>query len=242
MSGVQDKVQQHYDEMAEVYDSRYDHRRGRAYYSHISRHVMSHLPRRGKLLDVGCGTGLFVYRYTSQGGSAVGLDISRGMITRARARNRSADFGAGNAEMLPFRDESFDAVASLLAFSYLKNPEQMLKEAWRVLAPGGTLAICTLGRNFLTSGLPAVYSLGEAMRIRQVGVGAFGERYYTPGEMIALLESAGFCDVSARKCSFAHLNLVDPLYSIARRIEPFVEEKIPSLAYNLIASGKKPGR
>ncbi len=242
MSGVQDKVQQHYDEMAEIYDSRYDHRRGRAYYSHISRHVMSCIPRRGRLLDVGCGTGLFMHRYTSLGGSAVGLDISRGMISRARARNRSSDFSTGNAEMLPFREESFDAVASLLAFSYLKNPGQMLEEAWRVLAPGGTLAICTLGRNLLTSGLPAVYSLGEVMRIRHVGMGAFGERYYAPAEMTTLLETAGFCDVFARKCSFAHINLVDPLYAIARRIEPFVEEKIPSLAYNLIASGKKPGR
>ena len=104
MSGVQDKVQQHYDEMAEVYDSRYDHRRGRAYYSHISRHVMSHLPRRGRLLDVGCGTGLFVYRYTSQGGSAVGLDISRGMITRARARNGSAVATVGSPEAAAIRD------------------------------------------------------------------------------------------------------------------------------------------
>ncbi|MCU0632989.1 MAG: class I SAM-dependent methyltransferase [Methanolinea sp.] len=240
MSGVQDKVQQHYDQVAEIYDSRYNHKRGRSYHAHISRHVMSCLPEGGMLLDLGCGTGLFVHRYSSQGGNAVGLDFSRGMIFRARDRNRDSDFGIGNAEILPFRDKAFDAVASLLAFSYLKNPEQMLAEAWRVLKPGGTLAICTLGRNLLTSGLPAVYTLGEVMRIRRVGMGAFGERYYAPDEMTGLFEMTGFREVTARRCSFAHLNLVDPLYSLARRIEPFVEEKIPSLAYNLLVSGRKP--
>ena len=71
------------------------------------------------------------------GGSAVGLDISGGMITRAHDRCPKSDFTVGTAERIPFSDNSFDAVSSMLAFSYLKNPGKVLRgiprgQAWRV--------------------------------------------------------------------------------------------------------------
>ena len=119
-----EKVSRHYDEMADVYDHRYDRNRGRCYYSHISRFVLERLPEGGKILDIGCGTGLFVQEYLVNGGSAVGLDISRGMIGRARDRCPASDFTIGTAERIPFLDNTFDVVSSLLAFSYVKNPWQ----------------------------------------------------------------------------------------------------------------------
>jgi ubiquinone/menaquinone biosynthesis C-methylase UbiE len=240
MHAAREKVQRHYDEVAGMYDSRYDQARGRSYYTHICRHVMACLRPGGKLLDLGCGTGLFVQRYTRSRGSAVGLDLSRGMVERARRRCPGSEFSVGTVEALPFRDCCFDSVASILAFSYVREPQEMLSEAWRVLKPGGTIAICTLGRNLLTTGLPAVYTLGEAMHLRKIGMGSFGERYYTAGEMEDLFTGAGFSDVRVQRCSFAHINLIDPLFFLARRIEPFVEEKMPYLAYNLLASGTKP--
>lgn len=240
MTLAQNKVQRHYDEIAEIYDSRYDRDRGRTYYSHISRTVMEKLPRKGHLLDIGCGTGLFVERYVASGGTAVGLDISRGMIGKARDRCRKSQFTVGNAEHLPFADGSFNAISSLLAFSYVKEPDLMLEEAFRVLRPGGSAVICTLGKNLFTSGLPAIYTLGEVMKIRRVGMGAFGERYYTAREMKNLFQEAGFSAVSVRRCSFAHINLAMPLYGLAKRMEPFVEKRLPYFAYNICASGRKP--
>ena len=108
--------------MADNYDSHYDVDNGRDYYSHICDGVISALPKNGKLLDLGCGTGLFMRRYLREGGDAVGVDISIGMLKRAKSRNFS-DVSLGNAEVLPFRDGSFDAVSSLLAFSYFQNPD-----------------------------------------------------------------------------------------------------------------------
>lgn len=241
MNAAQSKVRQHYDEMAEIYDSRYDRSRGRLYYSHLSRNVLEHLPKGGTLLDLGCGTGLFTQRYLNYGGIAVGLDISPGMIEKACSRCRSAQFALGNAEILPFRDDSFDALSSLLAFSYLKEPGSMLQEAYRVLRPGGIIVVVTLGKNLFTSGLPAIYAMGEAMGIRHVGMRYFGEKYYSENEMTELFSEVGFTDIIVRRCSFAHINLIDPLYGIARKIEPFVEENLPYLAYNLLASARKPG-
>lgn len=235
-----EKVQRHYDEMAEVYDRRYDRGQGRSYHEHISEQVMDWLPPGGRLLDIGCGTGLFVERYCERGGKAVGLDLSPKMIERARDRCASAEWTVGTGDSLPFRDDVFDAASSLLAFSYFRDPDRTLAEALRVLRPGGRLTLCTLGRNFFTAGLPAIHTLGELAHVRQVGMGSFGERYYSERQMAELFARAGFADVRVRRCSFAHLNLAPSVYRLARKVESIVERRLPYLAYNLVASGKKP--
>jgi ubiquinone/menaquinone biosynthesis C-methylase UbiE len=240
MSMVIEKVQQHYDDVADIYDNRYNRNRGKFYHAHISERVLEGIPRDGKILDLGCGTGLFIKSYEEQGGSGIGLDLSREMIRRARMRCRESEFFVGNAEVLPFKDESFDAVCSLMAFSYVKRPDLLLSEALRVLQPGGKIAICTLGKNLLTSGLPAIYTMAEMMRLKKIGMGDFGEYYYGEGEMRNLLTVSGFVAVEIGKCSFAHLNLADPLFQLARKVEPFVEERVPRLAYNILAKAAKP--
>ncbi|MFH0968529.1 MAG: class I SAM-dependent methyltransferase [Methanobacteriota archaeon] len=235
------RVQSHYDDIADVYDQRYDHRdRGRQYYDHIAEAVINQIGTGGELLDIGCGTGLFIRRFLRYGGKVTGIDISSGMIRRATPIFPTVQFVVGTAEELPFEEGSFESISSLLAFSYLIKPEKTLADCLRVLRPGGRLAVCTLGKNVFTSSLPALFMIGEKMRIRRVGVGNFTEHYYSAQEMYTLLEEAGFTDISIFRCSFAHFTFADPLFLIAKRVEPFIEENIPYLAYNLIASGKKP--
>jgi ubiquinone/menaquinone biosynthesis C-methylase UbiE len=240
MSAVIEKVQQHYDEVADIYDDRYDRKRGKFYHAHISERVLESVPMGGRILDVGCGTGLFLRMYEERGGCGIGIDLSREMIRKARKRCESSEFFVGNAEILPFREGSFDAVCSLMAFSYVRRPAHLLSEVFRVLRPEGKVAICTMGKNLLTRGLPAIYTMAELMRMKKIGMGAFGEQYYGGGEMEEMLANAGFSEIEVLKCSFAHLNLADPLFSLARKIEPFVEEKVPQLAYNVLAIGTKP--
>ncbi len=165
------KVQQHYDEVADIYDERYDGSRGKYYHGHISDHVMRELPKDGFLLDVGCGTGLFVQRYVEEGGRAVGgLDISPGMVRHGRQRCPESGFCVGTADVLPFKDATFDALASLLAFSYVPpDPEGMLRECYRVLKPGGRIAVCTLSRTIFTSIVPVVYQMGGEGRSEEGG-------------------------------------------------------------------------
>ena len=241
MSAIkQKKIQEHYDTIADVYDNHYDERRGRCYYTHLSRYVMEALPLRGKLLDIGCGTGLFVERYIGDGRNAVGLDISRKMIERARRRCRGCDYTVGTGEKIPFYDNTFDAVSSLLVFSYVRDPEAMLSEAYRVLKPGGAIAICTLGKKLLTCGIPAIYHISEKMNVNHVVMKNFGERYYDKEEMRDLFTQAGFSGIQVKWCSFAHIDMIDPLFLLAQKIEPFVEKRVPQLAYNICVSGKKP--
>lgn len=234
------KIQEHYDTIADVYDHHYDQHRGRSYHKHISTHLMNALPQGGKLLDVGCGTGLFVDRYIAAGGKAIGIDISRNMLEKARRRCITCDYTVGTGEKIPFRDTTFDAVSSLLVFSYVKDPRSMLNEAYRVLKPGGSIAICTLGKKLLTRGIPAIYHIGEKMKVKHVVMKNFGEHYYNEAEMEDLFTSAGFSDIAVTWCSFAHIDMIDPLFLLAQKIEPFVEKRVPQLAYNICVSGKKP--
>jgi ubiquinone/menaquinone biosynthesis C-methylase UbiE len=236
----QEKIQEHYDTVAEVYDHHYDQPRGRCYHTHISTNIMSALPKGGKLLDIGCGTGLFVERYIEAGGSAIGLDISSKMIEKARRRCIACDYILGTGEKIPFCDNSFDAVCSLLVFSYVKDPETMLNEAYRVLKPGGKIAICTLGKKLLTRGIPVIYLISEKMNVNHVVMKDFGEHYYDREEMDGLFTQAGFSDISVTWCSFAHIDMIDTLFLLAQKIEPFIEKRVPQLAYNICVSGKKP--
>lgn len=236
----QEKIRNHYDTVADTYDHHYDHHRGRNYHTHISNHLMNDLPRAGSLLDIGCGTGLFVEKYIRHGGHATGLDISSRMIAKALHRCPGCDFVVGTGEHLPFPDNSFDAVSSVLVFSYVRNPGLMLSEVFRVLRPGGSVALCTLGKKLITRGIPALYHISEKIKVKHVVMKDFGEHYYDEREMRDLFSTAGFDEVNVRWCSFAHIDMIDPIFHLAKKVEPFVEKRVPQLAYNIFVSGKKP--
>jgi len=240
MSGTKtDKIRMHYDMVADTYDYHYDHRRGRKYHTHLSNHLMKALPEGGNLLDIGCGTGLFVEKYIQHGGQGTGLDLSEKMVAKARHRCPDCEFIVGTGEKLPFGGCSFNAVSSVLVFSYVRDPAAMLSEVYRVLEPGGSVALCTLGRKLITSGIPSLYKIGEKIRIKHVVMKDFGEHYYDEKEMNTLFDNAGFCNVDVKWCSFAHIDMIDPIFSLASRVEPFVEKSVPQLAYNIFVSAKK---
>lgn len=241
MSSVkQDKVRRHYDAVADTYDHHYDHHRGRNYHTRLSNQLIAALPENGTILDIGCGTGLFVEKYIARGGTAVGLDISARMVERARERCTGSEFIVGEAATIPFRDGSFDAVSSMLVFSYIRDPEAMLSEAYRVLKPGGAIVICTLGKKLLTRGIPALYRIGEKIKVKHVVMKDFGEHYYNEEEMDTLFSQAGFSNITVKWCSFAHIDMIDPLFNLATKIEPFVERRVPQLAFNICVSARKP--
>src|SRR5208337_1183912 len=179
-------------------------------------------------------------KYIRHGGNATGLDISTKMIEQARSRCDCCEFTVGTGEKIPFRDSSFDAVSSLLVFSYLRDPSAMLSETYRVLQPGGAVAICTLGKKLLTRGIPAIYQISEKMRVKHVVMKDFGEHYYNEEEMRDLFTRTGFEDIQVKWCSFAHIDMIDPLFQLAKKVEPFVEKRVPQLAYNIFVSGKRP--
>jgi SAM-dependent methyltransferase len=107
----------------------------------VLRRVLALAPRR--VLDLGCGTGLLATRLRRAlpDTEIVGCDFSRGMLTRAAAREHRVRWVRGDAQRLPFASESFEAALSTQAFHWFPDPEAALRELHRVLAPGGTLLV-----------------------------------------------------------------------------------------------------
>ncbi len=101
------------------------------------------LQKGDRLLDVGCGGGLLLREALATGASATGLDHSEEMVSLARERAPGAEVVLGSAEQLPFPDASFTAVAMSIVFFFLADPLAALREARRVLAPDGRIAIYT---------------------------------------------------------------------------------------------------
>ena len=97
----------------------------------------------GRVLDVGCGTGLLTSRIQRelQPESCVGCDFSRGMLNQAAGNNPGSPWVRGDALRLPFRDGYFDAVVSTEAFHWFPDQDAALVEFFRVLAPKGRLLV-----------------------------------------------------------------------------------------------------
>ncbi len=101
-----------------------------------------------RILDVGCGTGLFTREVFSAARFAaiVGIDLSLPMLRRAVTRNENSLFTpvAANMLHLPFADESFDRVFSMTALEFVADARQAIDELSRVTRSGGTMVITTL--------------------------------------------------------------------------------------------------
>lgn len=99
-------------------------------------------PKPGdSVVDVGCGTGLAVAELCARGISAIGIDSSDAMVTRARQRFPEATFRLAPAEKLPIPDASAQGYRAERVYSHLTDPRPALAEARRVLAPGGRFVL-----------------------------------------------------------------------------------------------------
>lgn len=104
------------------------------------------------ILDVGCGAGfdsLAAALMAGPSGKVIGLDLSPEMIQRAKenlARSGllNVEFRAGEAETLPFADQTFDLLISNGVYNLTIDKPRAMAEAFRVLKPAGRLQICDM--------------------------------------------------------------------------------------------------
>lgn len=96
------------------------------------------------VLDVACGTGVLARAAAQRvkpGGRVVGLDRNEGMLGVARRVAPDIEWRLGCAESLPFADRSFDAVVSQFGLMFFEDRGAAIAQMWRVLRPGGRLAV-----------------------------------------------------------------------------------------------------
>jgi ubiquinone/menaquinone biosynthesis C-methylase UbiE len=144
-----------------------------------------------RLLDVGCGTGAAVRQAAATVERAVGVDLSGGMIERARERAAgAAEFVVGDSEALPFADGSFTAVLCTASFHHYPHPGRALAEMARVLTPDGRLV--------LSDGTADL----RAARIADWLMRRFDRshvRLYRTDQLVAMLGEAGFAVSDVRR-------------------------------------------
>lgn len=131
----------------------------------------AHLQSGERVLDVACGTGVLAREVLARTGAAelvTGLDPSAGMLEVAREFAPGVEWRQGVAESLPFPDDSFDVVVSQFGLMFFNDRSEALREAVRVLRPGGRVAIAVW--NSLES-IPA-YADEVALLERLAGVPA----------------------------------------------------------------------
>ena len=101
-----------------------------------------------RVVDVACGTGAVtraILQVLNGSGSVVGVDPSPGMLAQARAHVQ-AEFKEGEAEALPFPDESFDFLTMGYALRHVSDLQKALTEYRRVLRPGGRVLLLEITR------------------------------------------------------------------------------------------------
>lgn len=92
------------------------------------------------VLDLACGPGYAAGFASERGASATGIDFAPAMIAEATRRYPRVNFKQGDAEKLPFDDNSFDAVVCNFGLLHFARPETVIAETHRVLRPSGRCA------------------------------------------------------------------------------------------------------
>jgi len=128
------------------------------------------------VLEVACGPGIGLGYLARGARRVVGGDVDERLLQAAKRHyGRRISLLRLDAHVLPFADRSFDAVILFEALYYLTEPVRFTSEARRVLRPAGMLLISTVNKDW-----------------RGFNPSPHSTRYFSAGELRALLESSGF--------------------------------------------------
>lgn len=152
----------------------------------IHEEIARRLGKVESVLDVGCGDGTLV-RFLAEhvAREAIGVDIAGSIFSEERVSEHGSSHLAecveGNAHSMDsFADNRFDAMVTLHTFHELSDPMAALREARRVLKPGGTVLVADFAKGH------------EGERI-------WGETYYTPKQMEAMLKKCRFKGIDVQQ-------------------------------------------
>lgn len=192
-----------------------------------------------RVLELGCGTGIFLEKLAARGAAITGIDLSADLLGRCAARMAGAAnvrLVRGNAMQMPFPDGSFDAVYGSSILHHL-DLAAALAEVTRVLRPGGRLAFAE--PNILNPQVVVMFRLG--LTKRYFGVSP-DEMAFSRFRAAAAARRAGLGEVEVVPFDFLHPATPPSLISAVERAGRGLE-RVPvvrEIAGSMVIAAVKP--
>ena len=156
------------------------------------------LAETSRVLDVGCGTGNYVAALEQATGCQCwGCEPSEQMLAQAKAKNPTARLVLGQAERLGYAAESFDMVFSVDVIHHVSDRAEYLRQAHRVLKPGGRVCTVTDSDDIIRHRQPLSVYFPETVEIEM-------QRYPRIADLRDMMARAGFSQIQDNTVEFAY--------------------------------------
>ena len=169
-------------------------------------------PQAARVIDIGCGTGPVteVLAYWPRVGEVLGVDPSPVLIAKARAQRgaiTNVSFQEGDGRALPLGASEFDIAVIHTVLSHVPEPQRILAEAFRIVRPGGWLAVFDGDYETITAALSAHDPLGACIESFKE---SFIHDIWLMRKLPSLVSGAGFRTV--RFDSHGYIEAAEPNY------------------------------
>jgi SAM-dependent methyltransferase len=156
-----------------------------------------------RVLDVGCGAGVFLRLAADRDAEAFGVDASETLVALARRRVPEAEIRVGDMESLPYDDDSFGIVTGFTSFFFANDMVGALREAGRVATPGGAIVIQVWGAHERCS-LEAMKEIARPFFPPRPADAPPDPDLSEPGALEGLAVAAGLAPLATFTSSFAY--------------------------------------
>jgi SAM-dependent methyltransferase len=172
-----------------------------------------------RLLDVAAGPGRLTRAAADRGALAVGCDLAPAMVALASHLNPGIRFDEASADALPYPVGSFDVVVCAFGIGHFPDPERVLAEFARVVAPGGRAALSwweAFSRNRINGIFHEVIANLGVSAPDVLPPGPSMDRFSNPQTFLSLMRATGFEDVGVESLAATHrLADADELWNLA---------------------------
>ncbi len=185
-----------------------------SFWNRFGQQTINHLSLNpgDRILDVCCGSGASAIPAAISVGSTgevIAVDIAESLLQLARDNSQqrelnNIEFCCADFETLEFPDESFDAVVCVFGIFFVEDMSKAIQELWRMVRPGGKLAITSWGNRVLEPANQQFWNIIESERPDLSKKSRPWDNINQPTSLQTLLETAGITDIQVFTESTTH--------------------------------------